>query len=604
VSFEEEGTPDGPTVPQDILQDLDLTVGSAILNIAFPPISSEGITPGVTYGEHMLSNRIVLATACSDGTVRVITLPLTPPSPESKARKELRTNITYGHAGSGTWGESMVVISSNSDYTAPCNQVSITISPRLDFTEGDAGMEDAGMEDAVPQSTRKRSRSRSRLSISRPQVQDLTNDWDLLVASHRPELSGVLQIYRIPLREIKKDQRELDLSQEQVTPWQTQYLPAPARAISFNPSSPGTYRNASQLLLADSRGAVRVYDCSPVVSRGRSASRGSSEFIQASADQGCWLATFYVGFSSTQQPLGNSRATARRKPIVDAKWILGGRAIIVLLSDGEWGIWDIEGASSTAQGQTSHGNRPTVRGGSQTMWSLSGWVDLPSSALSHPRLSSDISIEDQSKLAPKTPNTKRAGQQHLFSGDEDSASRHMRGGIAVKTGASFSPEEPAEEAVAIWLGDTIMVTRSIRLYWSARARNVKPGSGSLYGSLPGSMTKVEGINLRGEALSQVDLFRPVTTGATKGIPADILVTGEHRFIIITSQPAQGAPSEPSTALAQRMDIDAAAGTTEPQLARSGDMELDGIDATLSRMGAQSTQRNSSPSKRRVGFQKV
>ena len=597
VFFEDESVSDGSNDTQAILQDLDLGIGSAVLCIAFPPVANDGIAPDFSYGEYLLSRRIVLAAACSDGTVRVITLPLTPPSPESKARKELRANIMCGSAGHGSWGESMVVISNVSNHTVPCSQVSITISPRVDSNDGDAAM-----EDAPTQSTRKRSRSRSRLSISRPPGQDSTDDWDLLVATHRPDLSGTLHLYRIPLYQIKKDQRDLDISQEQAAPWQTQYLPAPAKALSFNPSSPGAYRNVSQLLLADSKGAVRVYDCSPAVSRGRSSSRESSEFIQGSADQGCWLATFYVGSSGTHLP-GNSRATPRRKAIVDAKWIFGGRAIIVLLSDGEWGIWDLEGASPTAHAHASYGSKDSVRGGSQTVWSLSGCVDLPPSLLAPSGFSSRIGTEDRSHLAPKTPNTKRAGQQQLFSKNDDSALRYIRGGIAVRAGAGSSPEEPAEEAVAIWLGDTVMITRSIRLYWSAQARNVKAGSGSLYGSSPGSMSKVEGINLRGEALCQVDLFRPITTGTTKGIPADILVTGEHRLVVMSSQPAHMGATEPSTALTQ-MNIDATAGMAPPSIARTGEMELDGIDATLSRMGAASMQRNGSPTKRRVGFHNV
>ncbi|EDN03408.1 predicted protein [Histoplasma mississippiense (nom. inval.)] len=53
---------------------------------------------------------------------------------------------------------------------------------------------------------------------------------------------------------------------------------------------------------------------------------------------GAWLITLSPEFC--RNPVG----IPQRKTVVDAAWVLGGKAIMVLLSDGSWGIWDPEGA--------------------------------------------------------------------------------------------------------------------------------------------------------------------------------------------------------------------------------------------------------------------
>ncbi|EQL03779.1 Nup37p-like protein [Ophiocordyceps sinensis CO18] len=80
-----------PTAYPESIQTLDLALGTSVLNVAVIPMAPSAAQDIFTAGKApFLAETMVFAVSCVTNDVYVITLPLTPPSPESKARAELR----------------------------------------------------------------------------------------------------------------------------------------------------------------------------------------------------------------------------------------------------------------------------------------------------------------------------------------------------------------------------------------------------------------------------------------------------------------------------------------------------------------------------------
>ncbi|CAI4214693.1 unnamed protein product [Parascedosporium putredinis] len=149
-AFEDEA----PNEPYpEVVQTLDLSLGTAGLHIA----------------------KLVFAVSCANSEVYLLTLPLTPPSPESKARPELKSGLLAGRPGSGVWGESMVLLAAYFE-----------------------------KEPAAPSTPR------------------------AVVAAHNLEGSGTLRLWDVSL------DLKTGMAQSAVEAFQTEFLPSPLSSISFN----------------------------------------------------------------------------------------------------------------------------------------------------------------------------------------------------------------------------------------------------------------------------------------------------------------------------------------------------------------------------------
>ncbi|KAI9722906.1 MAG: hypothetical protein M1812_001354 [Candelaria pacifica] len=597
---EDEIDPSEPYLP--IVQDLDLNLGTDVLHVSFPNVPSNLQALSTDTVPPILSRKIVVAATCSDYSVRLITLPLDPPSQASKDKDELGSDLGSACAGSGRWGEDMLVIGGNSGHQTIPSGVSITYSTRRPIQGEHAGsFEGEGVERRTHRSgSKKRVASRSR-SRSRPSGDQ--NGWEFLIASHSPEITGLLLIFRVPIiSDTTNPETNHRISTEHILPFQTQYLSSPATTISFSTSLYPSRRH-SQLLLADSKGALKIYQCLSPHSR-LASSRRDSEHEAPATERGSWLISFYTGFGNKH--LGSSSiGSSPRKQIIDAKWIYSGKAIIVLLSDGEWGVWDIEGVSPAAKKVLldRDSGQSGIIGGAQTAFSLHGWVESSPSASSRGQGSTFSGNAERSRLAPMTPGTRRVKEESLFSGPTSSAGSSAQGGINVIKAIESSTGKHGDDALVLWHNNRIIAIPSLSSYW-ARETGQGGGSGNLFRSdRQDRIIKVQGLELYGELNSGVDQFLAAPSSPKRTdqsvIPRDILVTGEHRLIILTTP-----LSEPE----QHFEVvrpEKRAPVVDQQLLAAGELDVDGMDRVLANMAngdqRNGDSRNGMATKRKVGF---
>ncbi|TVY30929.1 Nucleoporin [Lachnellula hyalina] len=496
---EEELDPSRPY--PSILQTLDLHFGTNVLHLAIlptPALEAEGAS---WRGLDPVKKNIVFTAACGDNSLRLVTIPLTPPSPESKARPEFRADFTAAYAGKGKWGEKVTMLNG---HQKPSGGVAIT----ADFGRSKQASGQTGSH--------------------------------IIVASHSREVTGLLLLFKISVKS----------PESRVEPFQKIFLASPAKSISFNTSLSG--HRFSQILIAETTGVCRVYD----YNKGPNITEEGSE--SSESEQGSFLLSLYAGFQNTKdQSQTGIHAGFGRKNIVDAQWVSAGTAVIVLLSDGEWALWDIEGEGPG----TTRNELPTetIHGGSRTQYSLTGYIDTGNK--------SRQSIQTQpttSRFAPMTPSTRKATEPFSARGSSDA----IKGKISVVEIAAPSPTTPSEESIVFWLGETYTIIPSLSKYWAANSR--KTGSGNLFNSVASGsrMLRLEGIDLQGERCTGIDQITK-----TQGLIPEILVSGEHRLVILTT----GSKSkELKTRQPERFAL------TEKS-ANNGELDVPGIDQELARM---------------------
>jgi hypothetical protein len=507
---EEDELDDSRPYP-DTRQVLDLYLGTDVLHLSILPASILEADGPKWRNLTVLKQKLIFTAACADNLVRLITVPLTPPSPTSKARPELRSTFTQANAGNGSWGETVRLLGG---HHKPSDGIAMT----LDFAQGGA---DEGRTDS-------------------------TSGANIVVASHSREMAGLLQLYRVPISS----------ASSHFEPFQTIYLPSPAQSVSFNPSLSG--HRSSHLLVADTTGACRIYDFKLLIRSPGSEDSGA----ETAVEQGTWLISLYPGFQSNKGDAPVSQHTGAhagfgRKTIVDAKWVSGGKAIIALLNDGEWGVWDIESVGPGAsQGLLG---RQSIKGGSLSEFSVSGYIDGTAKTRSSgpPQISG-------SKFVPMTPGTRKSTEP--FGGKV--LTGPVQGEISVVEVPSSSPTNPAEDSIVLWLGESFTVIPSLAKYWAASAR--KSAAGSSHSGTAGSRAiKLEGIDLHRERCTGIDQI--ATRILSTGLPTDILILAEHRFTIVTTGQAKPASQQGGQlALAERRPA-------------AGDLDVVGIDQALLRM---------------------
>jgi hypothetical protein len=501
--FEDEEKELDPSRPYPgILQELDLHFGTDVLHLTVlpdPVLKADGPS---WHGLESLKQKIVFTAACADNSLRFVTVPLVPPSPKSKGRPELRLDFTLAAAGKGTWGETVVLLNG---HQKPSGGVSMTLEVVTEKSQG-----------STPAETQ------------------------IIIASHSREVTGRLLLFRITLKSPRPA----------LEPFQSVFLASPAKSISFNPSL--SRQNTSHLLVADTIGVCRIYDYK--------ASIKVTEDPDSPATEGTWLLSLYTGFQSTKtdsqaSPLG-THAGFGRKTIIDAQWVSAGRAVIVLLSDGQWAIWDIEGVGPGAsQGLLSR--HQGVKGGSRSEYSLTGYID----AATKSRTSGPPQITT-SKFAPMTPGTRKSTEPFGSRGSNVA----MRGQISVLEVPASSPTSPSEESVLFWLGETFTIIPNLSKYWAANASK-KSGSGLFAGAAGVRAIKLDSVELQGERCSAVAQIPKLSTGTQ----SDIVIVAEHRFVILSTG-KQARQSEGRMVLVEK--------TTNGGV---GELDVVGIEQALARM---------------------
>ncbi|RMY75451.1 hypothetical protein D0863_02588 [Hortaea werneckii] len=334
-------------------------------------------------------------------------------------------------------------------------------------------------------------------------------------------------------------------------------LPHAALGVAFHPS-----QRLAHLLISDASGAIRIYDpLSPTLASARPSSSGSEPDQPPSTSFGRWISTFHTSFA------GGPSGLAKRKHLLDAKWIMGGKAVLVLLDDGEWGIWDVSGSS-----QTSKNIEAFVLNGFLGTYSVSESAEPTKQR------------RGQSKLAPMTPNTRKAKAEALFSGPTKVPGVAAKGGISVS--ASNSRTGQVDESVVMWYNGDVYAIPSLQQFWQ-RSTNSGGGFGSLYS--PG-LTHVTDINLRNEEITSISQFDSTSNSfGQMNTQRDLLVSAEHRFIVLQTL----RPSTPSRMLFQQVAERPA--SRDQRMLDAGELDLGGMDRMLDNMA------NGDARPRRVGF---
>ncbi|TQS38121.1 hypothetical protein Golomagni_01380 [Golovinomyces magnicellulatus] len=443
-----------------IVQTLDLSLGSAVLQLA--------VLPSTTLKSYQLleMNSIIFVAACADNSLRLVTLPITPPSPATKARPEFSTVSESPNAGDGKWGEKIFCLNGH-------NKPSDCVSMSIDSNFGDL---------------------------------------HYVIASCSLEVNGRLLIWR----------NSVKCPCLQVDPFQSIYLVSPARTISFNPSS----SRPNYLLVAETTGACRIFDYNSSNSQA-----GTVDVLSSS--HCCWLISIMTSFPDTK-----SRSTITgtctgfgRKAIADAQWILDGCAIVVLLNDGEWGIWDIEGLRMEINSPNGLLNYQGIKGGSKSDFNLTGFIDSLNKARK-----SGPSQTSTSRFIPLTPGTRKSLDPF-----NSQAPIIKNGKISLIEIPTSSSTRFKDVVLLFHLGETYTIIPSVLKYWTSYFRKDHQSS-SIFGSESSGRTiKLQEVGLQGERCSAVAFIPSDKIKKDNSIP-EIVILGEHRFVILNSRKNIASPS--------------------------------------------------------------
>ncbi|OJI83413.1 hypothetical protein ASPTUDRAFT_31410 [Aspergillus tubingensis CBS 134.48] len=528
--FEEDETEVDPFHPyDDVLRQIDIPLGSRVLQLAVPRVLPETARSSLDPFPPVLKKDIIVAAVCADYSTRIVTLPLLPPHPTQS-----------------DFGIQTISISGGVSHQEIPRGVSIAFT----YQEFD-------QQDQETSSSRGSSRS-------------TTGRWDLLVATHSAESSGLLIIHRIPVAEDEKARGTVYRLCDDEIETKRRHLPAPAVNISFNPSGYPALRH-STLLVAFHSGCVKVYSCfsTKPLKASRRSSGAQSEFETVDTE-GRWLISLYPGFEQSASGL------PRRKIITHAEWVLGGRAILVLTSDGEWGVWDLEGAGpGTIKGPLQRQSSVLgVTGGSLTTFSVSGRILSPLPGASRSETSGP-SFEQRPKFAPLTPSTKRLREDTLLKGASvGTATPSLSGGISVYQTNSWRDALP-DESILLQHGNQSAVIPSLLSLW----RNAVKASGTFDSSNRCRVSPLQDITLVGERLKGIGHL-PAAPRSTRTQPFDMLLTAEHRLVILAPRLTEPAPAPVTEYIPEPPTKE-----TDQQMLQRGQLGVEGMDRLLSGMAS-------------------
>ncbi|KAJ5119620.1 hypothetical protein N7448_010289 [Penicillium atrosanguineum] len=541
--FVAEETEVDPAFPYEaVLRQIDIPLGSRVLELAVPRALPEEARSPLDPFPPIVKDHIVMSAVCSDLSTRVVILPLIPPHPAQTDPK--------------TWNIQTLTISGDVTHQDIPRGVSLT------FT----------CQEIEAEQERRKSRSRAGGS----------GKWDLLVATHSAEGSGVLLLHRIPIQEDSSDKDlTYHLIEEELVS-QRRILPSPAQTIAFNPSTYPSSRH-SNLLVAFHSGCVKVYSCFSVQKPSKSGRRASSahEDNETIDTEGRWLISLYPGFE--QGPTG----FPRRKTIIDAEWVLGGRAIMVLLVDGEWGVWDLEGAGPGATKGPLHRQSSVqgVTGGSLTAYAVSGRIMTPPS-------NSQSEAEHRSRFAPMTPSTKRVREDTLLKGSMTAASPSLRGQISVCQTNSSQDQLP-DESILLRHGQQSAVIPSLLSLW----RNAVRTTGTFDSSNRCRVTPFQDVSLMGENFQAIGhLPTPARRSqADERHTFDVLVAAEHQIMVLAPRLHESVDSAPAAAKPQVL------AENDQMMLQRGELDVEGMGRLLNGMqsGAASLRMGSPVKRTRV-----
>lgn len=445
--------------------------------------------------------------------------------------------------------------------------------------------------------------------------------WYLLLATATTEGKGTLKVWGIRIDSDK-------LTEDAASLLCLDSLPAQPFKIAFKPLAyPSPHH--TQLLLSDVQGAVRVYDIQP----------GVSPRVHV-------LTILRTPFQTSDSSSRSKSVAEGNIRILDACWVMSGACILVLLSNGQWGLWDIEGAgfSSSSGLLRGMGGGNSISGSALTPFSLRGFVGKKASSSGTSSRGSDIggdlhptgnpSPDDSlppTQLAPMTPNTRKDKQGKLFSRETSStpkvekSANIVQGGLSVTAIPRTNSEARSDDSIVLWYNADVFSIPSLRSYWERAAKKTIPVSnkrfevsseGTLYGAnvRPQSHITTGGQSIA--SISQVAQAGIRTQEIPGTLRSETLIATEHRLLFVRPHVEEHAHAE--RGLNRLFVPPAEAFDTAPtpraphadhDLLTRGELDLGGMDRMLNGMGSNPADDRDpfmmsgalQPAQRRVGF---
>jgi hypothetical protein len=566
-----------------IIRHLDIPCGTYVRHISTPniPLHIGDFTPGA-FPPILLSN-IVVAAACNDNSIRLITLPLLPPLPliDGASYKSLQT----------------VTIAGTNTHREVPSSIAITHS---------------GITGSLDGREASKSRSRSRNAETEEEGKSTiphnsSKPWCLLIASISPTAGGLLLTHQIPMI----SDTQISISPQDLRPIQQCYLESPCYSskVLFNPSAFPADRHATVLLSTTDAGCVKIHQITSEsqanLFRGRRNSTATTDSTnsglrtpaRSDTSSGRFLITLYPNFIRSS----NSSSSWRRKRILDVDWVASGRAVVALLEDGEWGVWDLEGvgpgsgSANLIRGQSSMFG---IQGGALTKFAFSSRITSPTETFSKTQKPEPRGSEDK-RLAPMTPHTRKARSEGLFKGDKPSIvldngnAQRSSGHICIteRDPSVLSNLSTPEESLIITHDSNIIYVSSLQALWHAET-STKGTFESVDAIRP---SHFPGLGLGDQRLiAAADLPRSLQTPkkASLGLRSnelpDLLVVADHQLVLFVSplpEPIHTEVTENRFHLRVGRTQESALGPVDDQsLLREGQLDLEGMDRVLNGMG--------------------
>ncbi|RMZ89808.1 hypothetical protein DV736_g2970, partial [Chaetothyriales sp. CBS 134916] len=529
-----------------VLRHLDIHLGAAALHLAQPEASLDSLDAN-RYPE-VLQDNLVVAVACSDLSIRLVTCPLQPPRPELDSPSVVGVQIVKIQHGSAGFHQDFVT------------SIAMTFTDHQDDSTDDDDQQDSTLPDP---------------------------EWTFLIASTSDTAAGLLLVHQVSVhgKSLSTDPQDLVLLRRERL-----RLPLSAARLAFNDSLSASERHSTVLITVPDASCAKIYQVfsglQSTNNRRKSnatidsmSSRGSLH--NPSSQNGKILLGLVPGFvSSTDASL-----PARRKRVLDSKWIMGGRAVLALLEDGEFGIWDVEavGPTSTSanknpiKGQT---NIAGITGASITRFAVAG--RFPTA-----ELSSEISKASSvpTALAPATPHTRKLRARGLFQGSDDRPQLQQGDMSTVKGNISVSQisSRPQNESAILSYDSSLVYIPSVAAFWHAAATSGKSflKVGTYNG--PVLLPAVAGINgpLNDIALLPSFSKHHPDDYRTKGIP-NFLVSTSTRLVLFVQPLGNGSSAEGAEAGSSSREL-VLRGLGDSLAVEKRDLGVDALDRILDKM---------------------
>lgn len=285
-----------------ITHTVDVDLASEALHLAVPPLTSTGFEKSHT--PPLMETNLVVAVACSDCEIRVVSLPLQPPPKNPQNDNSGAAVVRLG----GPRGHQDLISDLSLTWTAP-----------------------------------------KPLEIDSKDTQ-----WNIVVASGSSDGGGLLLLFRIDVHHLHKPSEDAIL----LPPFQRVRLASTPQNVAFNCSVYPSRRH-STLLITESAGAARIYD---FAAHKRPASRGGPSGDEQWQRHGSWLVSYITPYTAYKNASSSSPCLAAPKQILGAEWVLHGTGIFVLLANGEWGVWRQDFAKNDDQKLVSQSCRFVIAG--------------------------------------------------------------------------------------------------------------------------------------------------------------------------------------------------------------------------------------------------